>query len=65
MGALLFGGGSRPRPVAPAPPVKPISPVTNRATEEGIIRRRRRRSLATDTNRSLLNEESEPLGTVA
>ncbi len=64
MGAL-FGGGSKPRAVAPAPVVKPISPVTNRATTEGIIRRRRRRSLAGSTDRSLLNEENEPLGTAS
>ena len=62
MGAL-FGGGTTPRAVAPAPPVKPISPVTNRATTEGIIRKRRQRSLANGQNRSLLNDETDPLGT--
>ena len=64
MGAL-FGGGTTPRAVAPAPPVRPISPVTNRATTEGIIRKRRRRSLANGQNRSLLNDDNDPLGTPA
>ncbi len=55
----IFGGP----PQAPAPE-KPISPITNRATEEGTIRRRRRRSLATadSSNRSLLNDDVDPGG---
>lgn len=56
---------SAPRiPVAP-PPQKPLSPITNRATTEGIIRRpkRARASLASGPSRSLLNEETVPLGT--
>ena len=60
----LFGGGQRAAAPAPVAPQKPISPVTNRATEEGIIRKKQR-SLAVvagSSNRSLLNEETEPLG---
>lgn len=52
-----------PKTAAPAPikPEKPISPITSRATQEGIIRRKRA-SLATSTTRSLLNDETAPLG---
>ena len=57
---------SPPKARAPEPivPEKPISPVTNRATQEGIIRKRKR-SLATQGSGggSLLNEKTVPLGT--
>ena len=59
----LLSGGDRPSAPVPVKPEKPISPVTNRATQEGIIRKKRQRaSLATSTNRSLLNDETTPLG---
>lgn len=63
--SLLGGGSSKQAAPLPVKPEKPISPVTNRATQEGIIRdeRRRRASLATKSTRSLLNDETIPLGT--
>ena len=62
MGALFGGGGrSQPRVVVAPAPEKPISPVTNRATVEGTIRKRRR-SLLAERPASLLNEDTQPLG---
>ncbi len=65
MGAIFGGGGgggSAPAPL-PVPVQKPISPVRNQATVEGTVRAQRRRtSLANTSNRSLLNDETQPLG---
>lgn len=57
---FLFGS-PKTQAIAPAIVTKPISPVTNRATVEGTIRKRQR-SLIAEKPKSLLNEETGPLG---